>query len=168
MAGRLKRTRNPSTPTGIMRTMAAVVATWSVSELALTLARQLLAATRGPADQVGFTVVDWIRQNVRYTHEEPEVIVGLGPLLELGAGDCDDMAAAVASLLLPLGWQVLWAIGWRGAEPVHVWALGRPPGRGSWQHLDPSITLPAGSSPEELGDLTGSTVHYLDGRGVTR
>lgn len=160
---RLIRTRQPTTVRGITRTMGRVAAKWARSELALTIARRLTASVHGPDDQVGLAAVDWLRRAVKYTPEEPEVIVGLGPLLDLGAGDCDDMAAALASVLMPLGWEILWAVGWSGDEPKHVWTLARPPGRDTYQNLDASISLPAGSSPLELGYLDGLTVHTLAG-----
>lgn len=148
----------------ILRTMGEVARDWAADDLGFTLARRLAAGNRGRLADVGPQALDWLRERVTYTREEPEVVVGLGPLLDLGAGDCDDQACALASLLLPLAWHCYWAVGWRAGAPVHVWLVGLPPDGGEPIDLDPTIPGPAGSSPLRIGGLDGATLHTLDGR----
>lgn len=163
MIYRLADTRRPTTTANILRTMGEVTRRAAATQTAMTLGRQIAASVRGPEREVGPAVSDWIAEQIRYVHEEPETVVGLEPLLELGAGDCDDMACAVASILATLGWRCLWAVGYDGAEPVHVWTIAEAPD-GSVVELDPTIPGPGGTSPIGTTGLTGATVHTLSGR----
>ena len=76
-----------------------------------------------------------LRALVRYVPERGQVIASLSRLLELGAGDCNDLAPALASLLLSCGWEPVFLLGWTrkpsgGWLGAHLWVGVSPKGVG--------------------------------------
>lgn len=164
------------TPTGRTATVGGIAATigqvardWSRRLETQLLARQLVALAGSAEPRALVPVVyQWLADRVVYTQEEPEVVVGLGPLLAAGAGDCDDTAAAVAAILLALGYRVDLAIGTRAGRPVHVWTLALAPGSARPVEVDVALGRGAGVSPLDVPEtrLDGVILVDLAGRRI--
>src|SRR5262245_21549203 len=66
------------------------------------------------------SLFDWVRRNVRYTRDifRVELLHGARRMLELRAGDCDDMTILLGALLISTGHPVrLVLAGFRPAKP---------------------------------------------------
>jgi transglutaminase-like putative cysteine protease len=78
---------------------------------------------RGPR-----AIASWVRRQIRYARECPGVEVLQGPraTLEVGVGDCDDMAILWSALCLSLGLPAeVGGVGRWGHNPIH--AIGVDP-----------------------------------------
>jgi transglutaminase-like putative cysteine protease len=94
---------------------------------------------------------DWVKRNVRYTRDivRVELLHSARRLLELRAGDCDDMTILLSAMLESTG------------HPVRLVIIGRDPRkprlfshiylqtlhRGRWIALDPTMDKPPGWEP---------------------
>src|SRR6266511_3951544 len=97
---------------------------------------------------------DWVRRNVRYTRDifRVELLHTPRRMLELRAGDCDDMTILLGAMLLSTGHPVRLALaGFRPNKPhvythiypeVNVW--------GKWIALDATMNRPIGWAPPAL------------------
>lgn len=107
-------------------------------------------------DRLGEVVslFDWVQRNVRYTRDifQVELLHTPRRILELRAGDCDDMAILLGAMLLSTGHPVrLVLAGFRPSKPhlySHVY-LEALVGR-RWLPLDPTVDQPAGWAPPTL------------------
>jgi hypothetical protein len=97
---------------------------------------------------------EWVQRNVRYTKDpfRVEVLHTARRLLELRAGDCDDMTILLAAMLESIG------------HPTRLVIIGPDPGRprlfshiyleayhkGNWIPLDATMPFPMGWSPRAL------------------
>ena len=131
--------------------------------LAMVLARTSVANVprRAPVAFNAIAIGDMVRRLVRYVGEPAETFSDLPALVYLGAGDCDEIAAACAALLLASGHDVYLVVGWRDGRPEHIWALAAYDG----VVVDVDASHPSispGESPAPLFD--GMTLHDLDGR----
>jgi transglutaminase-like putative cysteine protease len=94
---------------------------------------------------------EWVRRNVRYTRDifRVELLHTARRMLELRAGDCDDMTILLGAMLMATGHPVrLVLAGFRRHKPhaySHIYLevnLG-----GHWIALDPTMDRPLGWAP---------------------
>ncbi len=137
--------------------MADMARSGARTETASFISRLAVAnlPVRAPREWNALALCEFVREVIRYQTEDPETFVSLDALLWLGAGDCDDMAIALAALLMRAGWPVRFAVGMRDGAAVHVWVRTREQSDGStWFDLDPStFRVDAGTSPASLGEF---------------
>jgi hypothetical protein len=106
-----------------------------------------------PKDYLGEikALFEWTQRNIRYTRDpyKVELVHTARRMLELRAGDCDDMSIFLGALLESIGHPVRIVIA--GANPLrpdqfsHVYLeVGC---RGRWIALDPTMPFPMGWSP---------------------
>lgn len=97
------------------------------------------------------TLFEWVKRNVRYTRDihRVELLHSARRMLELRAGDCDDMTILLAAMLKSIG------------HPVRLVLAGFNPKRkklfthiylevfhkGQWVALDPTVNRPMGWAP---------------------
>jgi hypothetical protein len=109
-----------------------------------------------PKDYLGEiqALFEWVRDYVRYTKDpfKVELLHASRRMLELRAGDCDDMAILLGAMLEAVG------------HPVRLVLVGPDPGRpllfshiyleayhrGRWIPLDPTMPYPMGWAPRAL------------------
>lgn len=97
---------------------------------------------------------EWVRRNVRYTRDifRVELLHTARRMLELRAGDCDDMTILLGSMLLSTGHPVRLAlVGFRPNKPhsySHIYLEANV--RGKWIPLDATVPHPLGWSPPAL------------------
>ena len=97
---------------------------------------------------------DWVRRNVRYTRDifRVELLHGARRMLELRAGDCDDMTILLGAMLVSTGHPVrLVLTGFRQNKP-HVYSHIYPEVnvRGRWIAIDATASHPIGWAPPAL------------------
>jgi len=109
-----------------------------------------------PKDRLGeaCALLDFVRRRIRYTRDifGVELLHTPRRLLEVGAGDCDDVSILLGAMLLSVGHPVrLVLAGYRPAKPhrythiypeVNVW--------GRWLAADPTLPHPLGWEPRVL------------------
>jgi hypothetical protein len=97
---------------------------------------------------------EWVQRNVRYTKDpfRVEVLHTARRLLELRAGDCDDMAILLAAMLESIGHPTRLVI--TGPDPrrprlfSHIYLEVHH--RGDWIPLDATMPFPMGWSPRAM------------------
>jgi hypothetical protein len=109
-----------------------------------------------PKDYLGEikTLFEWVQQNVRYTKDtfRVEVLHSAKRMLELRAGDCDDMAILLGAMLESIGHPVRLAL--TGPDPLrqdlfsHIYLEVFHKGR--WIPLDATMPYPMGWAPRTL------------------
>lgn len=107
----------------------------------------------GPKDFFGeiSALFDWVRRNVRYTRDihRVELLHSARRLLELKAGDCDDMVILLASMLEATGHPVRLVV--VGSNPKKKWLFShiylQVSHKGRWLALDPTMNRPVGWEP---------------------
>jgi hypothetical protein len=118
---------------------------------------EIFRAYRVPAkDRWGevCALFDWVRRNVRYTRDifRVELLHSARRMLELCAGDCDDMTILLGALLISTGHPVRLAlVGFRPTKP-HAYSHIYPEVnvRGRWCALDATMPRPIGWAPPAL------------------
>jgi len=109
-----------------------------------------------PKDRYGevCALFNWVKRNVRYTRDilRVETLHTARKMLELRAGDCDDMTIVLGAMLLATGHPIrLVLVGFRPHRPhlySHVYLEANVNGR--WLALDATLPKPAGWSPRAL------------------
>jgi len=109
-----------------------------------------------PKDYLGEVraLFEWVQRNVRYTKDPFHVELLHAPrrMLELRAGDCDDMSIVLGAMLEAVGHPVrLVLVGPDRSRPdlfSHVYLEARHQGR--WIALDPTMPHPMGWAPQGL------------------
>lgn len=109
-----------------------------------------------PKDYMGEirALFEWVQQNVRYTKDpfRLEVLHSARRMLELRAGDCDDMAVLLGAMLEAIGHPTrLILVGPDPLQPrlfTHVYLEAYH--RGQWIPLDPTMPHPMGWAPRAL------------------
>jgi transglutaminase-like putative cysteine protease len=97
---------------------------------------------------------EWVRRNVRYTRDifRVELLHSARRMLELRAGDCDDMTIVLGAMLVSTGHPVrLILAGFRPERPhsySHVYPEVNVAGR--WVPIDASTNRPLGWEPPAL------------------
>jgi hypothetical protein len=107
-----------------------------------------------PKDYLGEiqTLFEWVQQNVRYTKDpyRVEVLHSARRLLDLRAGDCDDMTILLAAMLEAVGHPTrLVIVGPNLLQPSlfsHIYLEVNHQGR--WIPLDPTMPFPMGWAPK--------------------
>ena len=97
---------------------------------------------------------DWVKNNIRYTRDiyKVELLHSARRMLQLKAGDCDDLTILLASLLEATGHPVRLVL--VGSNPrktdqfSHIYLEVQV--RGIWIALDPSMDKPPGWAPKAL------------------
>jgi transglutaminase-like putative cysteine protease len=109
-----------------------------------------------PKDRFGevYSLFDWVRRNVRYTRDifRVELLHSARRMLELRAGDCDDMTILLGAMLMSTGHPVrLILAGFRPNKP-HVYSHIYPEVnvRGRWIAIDATMPRPIGWAPPAL------------------
>jgi len=116
----------------------------------------LLRRAVRPKDYLGEikSLFEWVQQNVRYTKDtyRVEVLHSARRMLELRAGDCDDMAILLGAMLEAIGHPVRLAL--TGSDPLkpdlfsHIYLEVFHKGR--WIPLDATMPYPMGWAPRTL------------------
>lgn len=100
------------------------------------------------------TLFNWVRNNIRYTRDifRVELLHTARRMLELRAGDCDDMTILLGAMLISTGHPVRLAlIGFRPRKPdaySHIYPEVNV--KGKWIALDPTMDRPIGWAPPAL------------------
>jgi transglutaminase-like putative cysteine protease len=97
---------------------------------------------------------EWVQKNVRYTKDPFRVEVLHSPrrMIELAAGDCDDMAILLGAMLRAIGHPVRLVL--TGPNPLrphlftHVYIEANQ--KGHWIPLDATMSYPMGWAPRTL------------------
>jgi transglutaminase-like putative cysteine protease len=109
-----------------------------------------------PKDRRGevCALFEWVQQNIRYTRDifRVELLHSARRMLELRAGDCDDMTIVLGAMLVSTGHPVrLILAGFRPERPhsySHVYPEVNVAGR--WVPIDASTDRPIGFEPPAL------------------
>lgn len=97
---------------------------------------------------------EWVQKNIRYTRDiwRVELLHSARRMLELRAGDCDDMTILLSALLLSTGHPVrLVLAGFHPTRPhaySHIYPEVHVGGR--WIAVDATLSGPIGSAPPVL------------------
>ena len=116
----------------------------------------LLARGIRPKDYLGEinTLFEWVKQNVRYTRDtfRVEVLHTARRMLQLRAGDCDDMTILLGAMLESIGHPIRLVI--MGSDPKrprffsHIYLEVNQKGR--WIPLDTTMPFPMGWAPKAM------------------
>jgi transglutaminase-like putative cysteine protease len=109
-----------------------------------------------PKDRFGevCALFDWVRRNIRYTRDifQVELLHSARRMLELQAGDCDDMTILLGAMLKSTGHPVrLVLAGFRPRKPhsySHIYPQVNV--RGRWIAIDATADHPMGWEPPAL------------------
>jgi len=99
-------------------------------------------------------IFDFVKRNIRYTRDifRVELLHSARRMLELKAGDCDDMTILLGAMLMSTGHQVrLVLAGFRPRKPhsySHIYPEVNV--RGRWIALDATVDKPIGWAPPAL------------------
>jgi len=93
----------------------------------------------------------WVQKNVRYTRDifRVETLHSARRMLELRAGDCDDMTILLSALLLSTGHPVRLVLAGFQPNRPHAYSHIYPEvhvGKG-WLAVDPTLSGPMGTAP---------------------
>ena len=94
---------------------------------------------------------DWVKNNIRYTRDifRVELLHSPRRMLELRAGDCDDMTMLLGAMLIATGHPVrLVLVGFRHRKPhmySHIYPEVNVQGR--WVPIDATVDRPIGWAP---------------------
>ena len=109
-----------------------------------------------PKDRFGevCALFDWVRRNIRYTRDifRVELLHSARRMLELRAGDCDDMTILLGALLMATGHPVRMVLaGFRRKKP-HVYTHIYPEVNvlGRWIAIDATVERPIGWAPPAI------------------
>ena len=97
------------------------------------------------------TLFHFVRNNIRYTLDPDELELLATPerLLEIGAGDCDEMAMLLAALLKATGKPVRFlAVGFEAGDLSHVYVEVK--NGDAWIPLDVTEPYAPGWEPEDI------------------
>jgi hypothetical protein len=121
---------------------------------------------------------DWVRQNIRFTKDpvNKEKLYPPAELLEIRAGDCDDISMLLGTLLMAVGYPArLMTVAATPGSPEqfsHVYIEGEvPAGSGQWLPMDPArFDSQFGIAPPQVTrarwwNLTDSKFGELSGLG---
>src|SRR5215831_5317724 len=109
-----------------------------------------------PKDRWGevWSLFDWVRKNIRYTRDifRVELLHTARRMLELRAGDCDDMTILLGAMLVATGHPVRIALTGFNPNRPHVYSHIYPEVnvKGKWIALDTTMDRPIGWAPPAL------------------
>lgn len=138
----------------------------------------LLEKAVKPKDYLGEikALFEWVQKNVRYTKDplRIEILHSARRLLELRAGDCDDMTILLGSMLMAIGHPVQLVI--TGPDPVrpklfsHIYLEVFH--KGQWIPLDATMPYPMGWEPRTFVkqvipiDGEANVLHQISGYSI--
>jgi len=97
---------------------------------------------------------DFVKRNIRYTRDifRVELLHSARRMLELRAGDCDDMTILLGAMLLSTGHPVRLVLAGFKRERPHVYTHIYPEVnvRGKWLAIDATVDRPIGWAPPAL------------------
>jgi transglutaminase-like putative cysteine protease len=97
---------------------------------------------------------EFVRDHIRYVRDTHGVETVQTPdaTLDIGQGDCDDKATLLAALLGAVGHPSRFlAVGTRPGAYKHVFV--QTPLGGQWVSLDPTMQVPIGWNPQNVGSV---------------
>ncbi len=109
-----------------------------------------------PKDRFGevHALFDWVRRNIRYTRDilGVELLHTARRMLELRAGDCDDMTILLGAMLISTGHPVRLVLAGFRPERPHVYSHIYPEVnvRGRWIPIDATVNKPIGWAPPAI------------------
>ena len=109
-----------------------------------------------PKDKMGEVqaLFDWVRRNVRYTRDilRVETLHTARRMLELKAGDCDDMTILLGAMLVSTGHPVRLALVGFNPKRPHVYTHIYPEVlvKDRWIAIDATVDRPIGWAPPAL------------------
>src|SRR5213594_2698970 len=113
-----------------------------------------------PKNRFGEVVAlfDWVKKNIRYTRDifRTELLHSARRMLELRAGDCDDMTILLGAMLMSTGHPVrLILAGFRRNKP-HMYSHIYPEVnvRGRWVPIDARRNIPSGGRHQRCGNVS--------------
>lgn len=124
-----------------------------VRQKAITIFRQYGVRPKHYLGEV-MALFDWVKKNIRYTRDiyKVELLHSARRMLQLRAGDCDDMTILLAAMLEATGHPVRLVL--VGSDPrkrnrfSHIYLESQVNGR--WIALDPTMAKPPGWAPKAL------------------
>jgi transglutaminase-like putative cysteine protease len=121
-----------------------------VRQKAIQIFREMGARPKDRFAEVS-ALFHWVRSNVRYTRDiyRVELLHSARRMLEIRAGDCDDMTILLGAMLLSTGHPVRLAlVGFRAKRP-HMYSHIYPEVYvgGKWLALDATMGRPIGWAP---------------------
>jgi transglutaminase-like putative cysteine protease len=132
-----------------------------VRQKAIEIFREASAAPKDRWAEV-CALFNWVRNNIRYTRDifRTELLHTARRMLELRAGDCDDMTILLGAMLISTGHPVRLALtGFRATKP-HGYSHIYPEVyvNGKWIALDATMNRPMGWAPPALWKRTRKIV----------
>jgi transglutaminase-like putative cysteine protease len=116
----------------------------------------LRAARVRPKNRFGeiCALFDWVRREIRYTRDifRVELLHTARRMLELRAGDCDDMTILLGAMLVSIGHPVRLVLAGFNPRRPHLYSHIYPEVKlkHRWLPIDPTVTRPIGWSPPAL------------------
>jgi hypothetical protein len=154
------RIEHKTIPRGLAGTMATVAHVaeliaggakdFEVRQHAIAILRQRQVRAKDYAGEIR-ALFDWVQGHIRYTRDPSrvEVLHSARRMLQLRAGDCDDMSIVLGALLESIGHPVRLVL--TGSDPreptryTHIYIEACC--RGRWVPLDATMAHPAGWAP---------------------
>jgi len=124
-----------------------------VRQKAIQILREIGAPPKDRLAEI-CALFNWVRNNIRYTRDifRVELLHTARRMLELRAGDCDDMTILLGAMLVSIGHPVRLALaGFRPKKPYsysHIYPEVNV--KGKWIALDPTMDCPIGWAPPAL------------------
>lgn len=106
-----------------------------------------------PKDRFGevCALFDWVKRNIRYTRDiyRVELLHSAKRMLELRAGDCDDMTILLGAMLVSTGHPVRLILAGFKLKKPHIYTHIYPEVkvRGRWYPIDATMPRPIGWAP---------------------
>src|SRR6266511_3156381 len=117
-----------------------------------------------PKNRMGevWALFDFVKRNIRYTRDifRTELLHTARRMLELRAGDCDDMTILLGAMLISTGHPVRLALAGFRAKKPHGYSHIYPEVyvKGKWIALDATMNRPMGWAPPALWKRTCTIV----------
>ena len=132
-----------------------------VRQKAIEIFREAGAAPKDRWAEV-CALFNWVRNNIRYTRDifRTELLHTARRMLELRAGDCDDMTILLGAMLISTGHPVRLALAGFRAKKPHGYSHIYPEVyvKGKWIALDATMNRPMGWAPPALWKRTCTIV----------
>jgi transglutaminase-like putative cysteine protease len=132
-----------------------------VRQKAIEIFREASAAPKDRWAEV-CALFNWVRKNIRYTRDifRTELLHTARRMLELRAGDCDDMTILLGAMLISTGHPVRLALAGFRANKPHGYSHIYPEVyvKGKWIALDATMNRPMGWAPPALWKRTCTIV----------
>lgn len=116
----------------------------ALKQKTLEILRAAGAASRHEKDQA-LAIGEWVQRNIYYVHEGRETFQRPATTLRLAAGDCDDFALLICSMLGTIGIREKLCVLKINGRWAHIFAVAVPKQDGEAHRLtlDATLELPA-------------------------